>query len=85
VWASSVRALAAAVASIVNALDPEVVVIGGGIARCGPTLFVPLRRHLDRFEWRPGGARVRIVAAGLGDRAGAYGAAWLGLRSAGGS
>jgi glucokinase len=79
VWASSVRALAAAVASIVNALDPEIVVIGGGIARSGPALFVPLRRHLERFEWRPQGARVRVVAAALGDRAGAYGAAWLGL------
>ncbi len=79
VWATSVRALAAAVASIVNALDPEIVVIGGGIARSGTTLFAPLRRHLDRFEWRPQGVRVRVVAAALGDRAGAYGAAWLGL------
>jgi glucokinase len=79
VWAVSVRALAAAIASIVNALDPEIVVIGGGIARSGPALFVPLRRHLNRFEWRPQGARVRVVPAGLGDRAGAYGAAWLGL------
>ena len=69
------RALAAAIASFVNVLDPEVIVIGGGIARCGAVLFTPLRHEVARFEWRPAGARVRIVAAKLGDRAGAFGAA----------
>jgi glucokinase len=74
-WATSVRNLAAAIASLVNVLDPEVVVIGGGIARAGAALFVPLRREVARFEWRPGGQRVRIVPARLGGRAGAFGAA----------
>lgn len=75
VWLDSVRALAAALAGLINVLDPEVIVIGGGIAQAGPALFDPLARDLDRFEWRPGGARVRIVRAALGDRAGALGAA----------
>ena len=76
IWLASIKALAAGIASLVNALDPEVVVIGGGISRAGPTLFRPLRQHLNQFEWRPGGAKVRVVAARLGDRAGAFGAAW---------
>ena len=76
VWQTSVRALAAAVASFINAFGPEVVVIGGGIAKAGPALFVPLAAHLDQFEWRPGGARARIEPARLGDYAAAYGAAW---------
>ncbi len=75
IWLESVRALAAAIASFINVLDPQTVVVGGGIANSGPALFVPLRRQLARFEWRPGGAKARIVQARLGDRAGAYGAA----------
>jgi glucokinase len=76
VWLKSVEALAAAIASFINVLDPEVVVIGGGISKAGPALFRPLNQYLARFEWRPGGARARIVPAKLGDRAGAFGAAW---------
>lgn len=76
VWLKSVQALAAAIASFINILDPEVVIIGGGIAKAGTSLFRPLNQYLARFEWRPGGARVPVVPAKLGDRAGAFGAAW---------
>ena len=62
-------------ASIVNALDPEVVILGGGIARAGPALFEPLAGFLDAVEWRPLGWGVRVVPAALGDLAGAIGAA----------
>jgi glucokinase len=75
VWLGSVKALAAAVASIINAVDPEIFLIGGGIAQAGPALFDPLNRFLDDYEWRPTGARVRIVPAALGDHAGSLGAA----------
>ncbi len=75
VWLESVRRLACGVASIVNAVDPEVVVLGGGIALAGEALFEPLARFLDGVEWRPGGHQVRVVPAALGDRAGALGAA----------
>jgi len=78
-WLRSVRALAAALASLANVLDPEVAIIGGGIARSGETLFGPLREYLQVREWRPGGAGLRLVAAELGELAGAYGAArWAG-------
>lgn len=75
VWHTSVRALACAIASLANALDPEVVIVGGGVAQAGATLFRPLAEFLDPIEWRPGGHRVRIVAAQLHEFAGAYGAA----------
>jgi glucokinase len=76
IWSDSVRALAAAIASLINILDPEIVIVGGGMVQAGPALFRPLRAFLDAFEWRPGGARARVVPARLGDRAGAFGAAW---------
>ena len=76
IWSRSVYQLAAAIASFINAFDPEIVIIGGGIAQAGAALFDPLREHLDRFEWRPMGHQVPIVAAALGEKAGAIGAAY---------
>jgi glucokinase len=79
IWRRSVRLLAIAIASFVNVIDPEIVVIGGGIAKSGPALFGPLRRDLAKYEWRPAGARVTVLPARLGDRAGAFGAARQGM------
>lgn len=75
VWQRSVRKLACGVASIINAVDPEVVVLGGGISEAGDDLLVPLREEMAKVEWRPGGRPVEIRLAKLGAWAGAYGAA----------
>jgi glucokinase len=76
IWLTSVQALAAAIASLINVLDPERIILGGGIAQAGSALLTPLKKFLDKFEWRPGSAKVGVVFAKLGDRAGAFGAAW---------
>lgn len=75
-WLQSVRALGAAVASLINVLDPEAVIIGGGIARAGETLFHPLEKFVRDMEWKVGPSPVKIMPALLGELAGAYGAAW---------
>jgi len=75
VWLKSIKALAAAIASIINCVDPEVVILGGGVARAGKYLFDPLEEQLEQFEWRPLGGRVQVVPAALGEFAGALGAA----------
>ena len=74
-WLQSVRSLACALSSFVNILDPEAVIIGGGIAQSGEALFGPLLRFVEEVEWRPGGARAQILPAQLGEFAGAFGAA----------
>jgi len=74
IWLTSVHHLAAAIASLINVLDPAVVIIGGGIAiGAGDRLFETLRILLNEFEWRPGGHQARLVPAQLGDSAGCLG------------
>jgi glucokinase len=79
-WLRSVYQLACGIASLVNVVDPEVVILGGGIANAGPTLFEPLERFLEYVEWRPGGHRVRLLPATLGEFAGAIGAAYSAMQ-----
>lgn len=80
VWDRSIRALAAAVASYANVLDPELVLIGGGISQAWDEIEPGLIRWMDEFEWRPGGARVEIRRAALGEWAGAYGAVYFAMQ-----
>jgi glucokinase len=81
VWREAVDALATALASYTLLLDPDLVVIGGGMAGAGRALFEPLRDRLrESLAWRP---PPRLVAAELGARAGCLGAAVVAWRLAG--
>jgi glucokinase len=75
IWLRSVKALASAIGSFTNLLDPEAVIIGGGIARAKQALFKPLRGMVSQVEWKVCGHEVKILPAQLGEFAGAYGAA----------
>jgi glucokinase len=79
IWLRSVYDLAAGITSIVNALDPEVIIIGGGIAQAGFALFEPLAGFMTTIEWRPQGHRVQIIPAALGDIAGTLGAVYYSM------
>ncbi|MER7842389.1 ROK family protein [Kitasatospora sp. NPDC096077] len=77
IWAEAVHALADGLAAATTLLDPERIVLGGGLARAGEDLLGPLRRALaDRLTFRPA---PRLVRAELGHRAGCLGAALLAL------
>jgi glucokinase len=73
--ASACRHLSAALASLVNVLGPERIVVGGGIAAAGETLLAPLRAEVARRLRLVPGRDVAIVPAVLGSYAGAMGAA----------
>ena len=84
VWLKSVKALALSIGSFVNILDSEAAIVGGGIAQCGDALFEPLEKFLREVEWQPGGQRVKILPARLGEFAGSIGAAGHAIRQGGG-
>jgi glucokinase len=80
------RRLGVGIASFVNAFNPEVVVMGGGVMGAGELLLAPARAEVAARALPPGRDVVRIVAARLGPEAGMVGAgvmAWdeLGRRS----
>ena len=79
--------LGALIAAAVQLLDPEVVVIGGGVSNAGEALLAPLRSAVTRYALGSPGVGVRIVGAALGERAGVVGAglaAWAAARSGAG-
>jgi len=75
VWLKSVNDLAVALASFTNILSPETIILGGGITKAGADLFEPLEKLMEKYEWRTGGNKTKIVKAEFGDLAGAVGAA----------
>lgn len=73
--------LGAGLTGLVNAFDPEVIVVGGGVAAAGELLLAPAREVVARRALAPARERVRIVPAGLGQEAGMIGAAALALEA----
>ena len=67
--------LAVGIANLVNILRPEAVVLGGGIAGEGESLFAPLRKAVEsRIYVSSSVVPLKIVGAKLGNAAGIYGA-----------
>jgi glucokinase len=71
--------LGVGIANIVNALNPEVVVVGGGVIAAGELLLGPARRVVAERALPPSRDQVRIVPAHFGDEAGMVGAAIFAL------
>ena len=66
--------LALGLKAAIMLLNPSRIVIGGGIAKAGDRLFVPLRAELRRQITAWSGARIDVVPAALGDDSVLYGA-----------
>ena len=77
VWDDAVDALADALMTVSTLLDPEIIVLGGGLAEAGDLLSSPLRSRLA--ERHLSLSAPPLVHAQLGDEAGCTGAALYAL------
>ena len=70
--------VSAGIINIVNALQPEIICVGGGIGHEGENLLEPIRRHVENERYSVYAEKqTKICAAVLGNDAGIIGAALL--------
>ncbi|KPB05238.1 ROK family glucokinase [Bacillus sp. CHD6a] len=69
--------LGLALANLANAMNPEKIVIGGGVSKAGDKLLNPVRHHFVKYLFPRTKVGVKIAEAILGNDAGVIGAAYL--------
>jgi glucokinase len=84
VLARMVDHLARMLGAATQLVNPEIIVLGGGVAQAGERLFGPLRARLERYTLASHRRRLRVVPAALGERAGVIGAGLQAWQAAGG-
>jgi len=75
IWKECCEALAVASVSLQHVLNPKLVLLGGGVSAAGDELLTPVREAFHRMTWRMADDAPSIELAGLGNDAGAIGAA----------
>jgi glucokinase len=75
VMKETAKFLGAGIANIINSLNPEMVVVAGGVTRAGEHLFRPLRAEVRRRAFKHAEEACRIVPGALEGTAGVIGAA----------
>ena len=75
VMAETARYLGVGLANLVNTLNPEMIVVVGGVTRAGEHLFAPLRKEVRRRAFESAVDACTIVPGGLPETAGVIGAA----------
>jgi len=73
--------LGIALAGVINILDPDIIVIGGGVAEAGQIIFDPIKRTVRDRCYVYLRREIPIVASKLGSDAGVLGGAVLALTS----
>jgi len=71
------RYLALVLAGVGNTLNPENIIIGGGVSNAGELLLKPLKKYFDEFAFTTVRNSTKLSIAKLGNDAGAIGAAYL--------
>ena len=70
------RYLSMGLSSFVSVLDPDVILIGGGVSRAGQVLIDCVEKYYRQYAF-PSAKDTPIILASLGNDAGIYGAARL--------
>lgn len=73
----AIRLLGIGLANAINLLDPDLVIVGGGVSKAGEALFQPLGEAVRAASAPSPAEAVRIVPAALGDAVGVLGAVAL--------
>jgi glucokinase len=76
-WDEMVWALGLGVSNLVTLLNPQRVILGGGVIEATPVLVARVREAVSQWATMLSGAEVELVRASLGGRAGAIGASRL--------
>ncbi len=71
------KALGLALSSLVNVLNPDQIVVGGGVSQAGEALFTPLTKYIKHYSLDVLTKDLSVVPAQLGNDAGLIGAAGL--------
>jgi glucokinase len=77
VWHDVGRDLALGIADVANVLNPEAIVLGGGVAQAGELLFGPLLATLPEHVYPDAMKGLKVVPAALGEQVALFGAAAL--------
>lgn len=64
-------------AGVVNLINPEIIIIGGGVSLAGDIIFNPIINEIKKRSLKIPGQFVKVVPASLGDFAGMVGASAL--------
>ncbi len=72
---TAITYLGMGVANIVSILNPEIIVLGGGLFQAADLLLGPVRKEFKRWAQPLAAKKVRIVLSALGEDTGLYGAA----------
>lgn len=73
--------LGSALANIAVVLDPEVIIIGGGVAKAGDQLLLPTQAYFNKYVFLPIKGNTKLKLAKLGNDAGIIGAGALILKN----
>jgi len=80
IWYQTGYYIGVTFAGVVNLLNPERFVIGGGVAQAGEILFEPIRETINKLAMKTATKNLKIVPAELGESAGIYGSGIYGIK-----